>query len=191
MEHKRELLMVEKKNMGALKKKPSWGGYRGNKPRGKGGIDIKQKKYNGALLELKGSYFETGPDQADMYKKRMKKLEIVIGMKYSAEMSYEVKMMTEKPLMIKILTKLSLAALKVDEIVAAIVTAVLDKYNDLHKEQMKTYTKKLKEFEKDIIVVYLVVIWQCTDEMIYDFGMQYIVESGATEVQCHEVTSTN
>ena len=93
-----------------------------------------------------------------MYKKRMKKLEIVIGMKYSAEMSYEVKMMTEKPLMIKILTKLSLAALKVDEIVAAIVTAVLDKYNDLHKEQMKTYTKKLKEFEKDIIVVYLVVI---------------------------------
>lgn len=53
----------------------------------------------------------------------MKKLIIVVGMKYSAELSCAIEMLVEKPSMLKIPTKLTLKALQVDGTLASTATA--------------------------------------------------------------------
>ena len=60
-------MKVEKKDAGAsVKNKPYYRGYQGNNPRNTGGgITIEQKKFEGSTPDLKGYYFDTGPDQSD------------------------------------------------------------------------------------------------------------------------------
>ena len=74
----------------------------------------------------------------------IKKLFVMVGMKYSAEVSFAFKMLVEKPPMMMIPTKPTLITLKAYGTVVSTVTAVRDESNNLYKEQMNTYTKKLK-----------------------------------------------
>lgn len=87
----------------------------------------------------------------------MQKLEVVVCMKHSTEMSCEVKLLIKKPMMLKIPTNPKLNDLIATETVLSTVTAELDEYMDLYKERMKTYTQKLENFEKDSMMTYLMV----------------------------------
>ena len=64
-------------------------------------------------MELSGYYFDIGPDQADNYKKTIKKIEIVAGMKYSADVSCLIETLDENPPMMKMPTKMTLESEKV------------------------------------------------------------------------------
>ena len=105
---------LDKKDAWAsVKRKPCYIGYQGNNPRNtSGGITIEQKDFEGSTTELKGYYFDTGLDQADNYNKTIKKIVIVDGMKYSAEISCAIEMMVEIPPMLKLPTKPTLEILQ-------------------------------------------------------------------------------
>ena len=107
-------MKVDKKDAGAsVKKKPYYRGYQGNNPRNIGrGITIKQKEFKGSTPELKGYYFDTGPDQADNYKKTIKNIIIVSGMKYLAEISCAIEMIIEIPPIFKLPMKPTLERLQ-------------------------------------------------------------------------------
>ena len=64
---------VEKEDALASKKKPYRGGYQSSKPQNPGTV-IETKKFKGATVELSGYYFDIGPDQADNFKKTIKKV---------------------------------------------------------------------------------------------------------------------
>ena len=76
--------------------------------------------------------------------------------------------LAEKLPMLKILTVPTLAGLKEDGTVDSAATVAPAKYKDLYKEQTKTHAEKLEKFEKDSMMEYLIVICQCTEDMIYE-----------------------
>ena len=96
----------------------------------------------------------------------IKKIEIVAGMKYSAEISCGIEYMVEIPPLLRLSSKPTLAKAKI-LLNNTTITSVLVELEDLYKEQMKVYAKKVNKFEKDGMQAYLMVIGQCIDNMIY------------------------
>ena len=127
---------VEKKDTGAtVKKKPYYIGYQGKNPRNTcGGITIEQKESEGSTPELKGYYFDTGTDQVDNYKKTIKNIVILAGMKYSAEITCAIYMMIDIPPMLKLPTKPTLERLQAADTIQPLeITEVPEEYEDLYK----------------------------------------------------------
>ena len=124
---------VEKKD-GSPEKKPFRRGYQGNKPRGGSTTTIDQKKFEGSTPELKVHYFDVGPNQADEFKSTMKKLIIIVGIKYSSEVSCSIELMTSKPPMTNLPKKPVLLKMIADGTLTDITIAVPEEYVDLYNE---------------------------------------------------------
>ena len=82
-------------------------------------------------------------------------------MKYSAEISCVIEMMVEIPSIFKLLTKPLLERFKAaDTTQPSAISEVPEEFEDLYKEQLKMYAKKLDKFEKDVMQAYLMVVRQ-------------------------------
>ena len=60
-----------------------------------GSVNIKQKN-EGSMPKVKGYHFYMGPEQVGTFKKALKKVVIMIGVKFSAESSCVIKMLVKK-----------------------------------------------------------------------------------------------
>ena len=71
--------------------------------------------------------------------------------------------------MLKLPMKPTLERLKAaDTIQPSAITEVPEEFQDLYKEQLKMYVKKLDKFEKDGMQEYLMVVGQFSDDMLYE-----------------------
>ena len=86
-------------------------------------------------------------DQVDNYKKMIKKIKIVAGMKYAAEVSCAIELLVEISPILKLPKKPTLERAKII-MGDTIITAIPPEVDDLYKELLKTYTKKVDKFEK-------------------------------------------
>ena len=78
-------------------------------------------------------------------------------------------MMLEIPPMLKLPTKPTLEILQAaDTTQPSAALEVPEHFEDFCKERLKMYVKKLDKFEKDGMQVYLMVVVQCADDMLYE-----------------------
>ena len=78
--------------------------------------------------------------------------------------------------MLKLPTKPTLERLQAaDTIQISAITEVPEESEDLYKEQLIMYAKKIDKSEKDGIQTYLMVVGQCANDMLYEleFDTEY------------------
>jgi len=132
-----------------------------------------EEKFEGACDEMKKKVFSIGRNQADNFSHTHKMLQVVLGTKYTSNVSAAVKDYKETPTKMKAPVKPVLADLKLAGKVDAKATVVPDNLTDIYKEKVKTYSRLESKFEQDCESAFSLVIGQCSPLMI-------------SELKCHD-----
>ena len=78
-------------------------------------------------------------------------------------------MIVENTQILKLPKKPTLEILRaVDTAQPSAITEVPEEFEELYKEMLKMYAKKLDNFEKGGMQSYLMVVGQCFDDMLYE-----------------------
>ncbi|OEU19808.1 hypothetical protein FRACYDRAFT_235871 [Fragilariopsis cylindrus CCMP1102] len=164
-------------------------GYRGNRRYGKAKANnnkdtiTTKAKFKGAITDLEGYYFDTGPTQAHDYKKTHRKISTYTGTKYSAEVMQsleEMKLhdwttgMPKKPILSDFDTETVDEDVDTKKKTVKIVkaTTIPAEYLDRYLHKIKTHCKREDKFETDMQLCYTVIHGQCTDDMIHELKCQ-------------------
>ena len=169
-------------------------GYRGNRRYGKPKTNnnkdtvTTKAKFKGAITDLEGYYFDTGPTQAHDFKKTHKKISTYTGTKYSAEVMQSLEEMElhdwttgmpKKPILSDFDKEEEEASDSDDDdvdtkkkIVITKATVIPAEYMDRYNHKIKTHCKREDKFETDMQLCYTVIHGQCTDEMIHELKCQ-------------------
>ena len=154
-------------------------GYRGNRRYGKPKTNnnkdtvTTKAKFKGAITDLEGYYFDTGPTQAHDFKKTHKKISTYTGTKYSAEVMQSLEEMElhdwttgmpKKPILSDFDKEEEEASDSDDDdvdtkkkIVITKATVIPAEYMDRYNHKIKTHCKREDKFETDMQLCYTVI----------------------------------
>jgi hypothetical protein len=150
--------------------------HRNRKSRNRGNESsiIEKSEFKGACKELDGYYFQSGPSQANDYKKTKDQIVTYTGTKYSAEVSRSIDEMSQFnwiPPTAPILTDFDV----MDNDGVTVKTAAVkipQAYTDRYNIKMKTMVKREDKYEDDMKLSYTLVMGQCNDEMKHELKTQ-------------------
>jgi hypothetical protein len=173
---KKESPSVEQKDGQTEERGSRYKGYKGGQKRftkkkdGNKEVTISKSKFKGALDALVDYCFDTGPTQANDFKKTHKKIPIYTGTKYSAEVMMSIEdmkvhnstaTMPRKPIKSDFDTS-------VGGVSTTKATTVPQEHLDQYDYKMKSHCKKEDKNKEDMELSFTVVHGQCTDDMLHE-----------------------
>jgi hypothetical protein len=149
-------------------------GGRKSRSRGNEASVIEKSDFKGACKDLEGYYFQSGPSQANDYKKTKDHIVTYTGTKYSAEVSRSIDEMTPYTWLLPTAPITSdFDEMEADGVTVKNKATVIPKeYTDRYNIKMKTMVKREDKYEDDMKLSYSLIIGQCNDEMKHELKSQ-------------------